>query len=39
MAIMTRTSATQERSGQAADRDAIRPFHVDFPEAELTELR
>ncbi len=39
MATMTRTSATQERSGQAADTDAIRLFHVNLPEAELTELR
>ena len=26
-------------SEQAADKDAIRPFHVNVPEAELTELR
>ena len=32
---MSNTSATQ-RSEQA---DAIRPFQVDFPEAELTDLR
>jgi pimeloyl-ACP methyl ester carboxylesterase len=32
---MTQTSATQRGSEQA---DAIRPFHVSFPEAELTEL-
>jgi pimeloyl-ACP methyl ester carboxylesterase len=31
---MTLTSATQ-----AADKNAIRPFHVNVPEAELTELR
>ena len=31
---MTLTSATQ-----AADKNAIRPFHVKVPEAELTELR
>jgi pimeloyl-ACP methyl ester carboxylesterase len=31
---MTPTSATQ-----AADKNAIRPFHVSVPEAELTELR
>jgi hypothetical protein len=36
---MTRTSATQQGSEQAADRNAIRPFHVNVPEAELTELR
>jgi pimeloyl-ACP methyl ester carboxylesterase len=33
---MTQTSATQRSSEQA---DAIRPFQVNFPEAELTELR
>jgi len=33
---MTQTSATQRGSEQA---DAIRPFHVNIPEAELTELR
>ena len=33
---MTQTSATQRGSEQA---DAIRPFHVTFPEADLTELR
>jgi hypothetical protein len=33
---MTQTSATQRSSEQA---DAIRPFHVNFPEADLTELR
>src|SRR6202158_2760700 len=32
---MTQTSATQRGSEQA---DAIRPFHVNIPEAELTEL-
>src|SRR5437660_3819096 len=32
---MTQTSATQRSSEQA---DAIRPFNVNFPEAELTEL-
>jgi hypothetical protein len=26
-------------SERAADKDAIRPFHVNVPEAELTELR
>ncbi len=36
---MTQTSATQLSSEQAADKNAIRPFHVDIPEAELTELR
>jgi len=36
---MTDTSATQQGSKQAADKNAIRPFHVNVPEAELTELR
>jgi pimeloyl-ACP methyl ester carboxylesterase len=36
---MTQTSATQEGRKQAADKNAIRPFHVNVPEAELTELR
>jgi hypothetical protein len=39
MATMTTISGTQERSGQAADTDAIRLFHVNLPEAELNELR
>jgi pimeloyl-ACP methyl ester carboxylesterase len=36
---MATASATQERSKPAADKDAIRPFRVNVPEAELTELR
>src|SRR4030095_8681720 len=36
---MTPTSATQERSEQAADKTAIRPFHANVPEAELVEWR
>jgi pimeloyl-ACP methyl ester carboxylesterase len=36
---MAPTSATQERSEQATDKTALRPFHVSVPEAELTELR
>ena len=36
---MTQTSATQRRSEQTADKTAIRPFRVNVPEAELTELR
>jgi hypothetical protein len=36
---MTQTSATQQSSEQAADETAVRPFHVNVPEAELTELR
>jgi pimeloyl-ACP methyl ester carboxylesterase len=35
---MTQTSATQQGSTQGADKNAIRPFHVNFPESELTEL-
>jgi pimeloyl-ACP methyl ester carboxylesterase len=35
---MTQAIATQ-RSSQAADKNAIRPFRVNFPEAELTDLR
>jgi hypothetical protein len=36
---MTKTSGTQQGRKQAADKNAIRPFQVNFPEAELTELR
>jgi pimeloyl-ACP methyl ester carboxylesterase len=36
---MTQTTATQQGSEQAADKTAIRPFRVNVPEAELTELR
>ena len=37
---MTQASATPQNSKQAADNNAIRPFpKVNFPEAELTELR
>jgi hypothetical protein len=36
---MTATSAIQERSEQATGKNAIRPFRVNVPEAELTELR
>ena len=39
MDAMTQTSATQRGSEQAADKNAIRPFRVNVPEAELTELR
>ena len=39
MATVAEISATQEHSEQAVNKDAIRPFHVDVPEAELTELR
>src|SRR5229473_6394804 len=36
---MTETSATQRGREQASDKTAIRPFHVNVPETELTELR
>src|SRR5437016_11754887 len=36
---MTQTSATQQGRELADDKNAIRPFHVSVPEAELTELR
>src|SRR3979490_611306 len=36
---MTPIIATQRSSEQTADKNAIRPFHVNVPEAELTELR
>ena len=35
---MTPTAATQRGTEQATDKAAIRPFHVDVPETELTEL-
>ena len=41
--LNTRTAAAslapQQGSKQAADRNAIRPFRVNVPETELTELR
>src|SRR5213082_108998 len=36
---MMHTGATQQGSTQAGDKNAVRPFHVNIPEAELTELR
>ena len=36
---MTQISATPQGSKQADDKNAIRPFQVNVPEAELTELR
>src|ERR1700738_2930561 len=36
---MTPTSATQPSGERAADKNAIRPFQVNIPEAELSELR
>ena len=36
---MAPSSATQHAREQAADKAALRPFRVNVPEAELTELR
>lgn len=36
---MTQTIAARQGREQAADENAIRRFHVEVPEAELTELR
>jgi hypothetical protein len=36
---MTQAVSTPPGSEQAADKTAIRPFRVNVPEAELTELR
>ena len=36
---MTQTSSPERSSQQAGDKHAIRPFHVNVPEAELTDLR
>lgn len=36
---MATSFAKQETTKQARNKDAIRPFHVNVPEAELTELR
>src|SRR5258706_13204714 len=36
---MTQAIGTLQGSKQAADTNGIRPFHVNVPEAELTELR
>ena len=37
--MMTQTAATQRGTQQAPDKNALRPFHVNVPEPELTELR
>jgi pimeloyl-ACP methyl ester carboxylesterase len=39
MDTMTKTRTPQQGTEQADDKNAIRPFHVNVPEAELTELR
>src|SRR5579864_7935300 len=36
---MTQTTAAQRGRQQASDKNAISPFHVNVPDAELTELR
>ena len=36
---MTQTTAAQRGTQQAPDKNALRPFQVNVPEAELTELR
>jgi pimeloyl-ACP methyl ester carboxylesterase len=36
---MTPATATERPAEQTADRTAIRPFHVNVPEGEITELR
>jgi pimeloyl-ACP methyl ester carboxylesterase len=36
---MTQTKTTQRSGEQTADKTAIRPFHVNVPQAQLTELR
>ena len=36
---MTQSEATQRSSGQAAGKDAIRPFHVSIPEEARVDLR
>jgi hypothetical protein len=36
---MTPATVTEQRSDQGTDKTGIRPFRVEVPEAELTELR
>jgi pimeloyl-ACP methyl ester carboxylesterase len=36
---MTRNTVQQPTTAQASDKTAIRPFHVNVPQADLTELR
>ena len=36
---MSQTAVAERRNEQASDANAVRPFHVDVPEAELTDLR
>ena len=36
---MSQASATLRGSEQTEDKNAIRPFHVNFPDAKLADLR
>jgi pimeloyl-ACP methyl ester carboxylesterase len=36
---MSQTGATQQSSGQSTDKNAIRPFNWNFPDAQLSDLR
>jgi hypothetical protein len=36
---LTPATVTEQRTDQTTDRAAIRPFRVDVPQADLTELR
>ncbi len=36
---MAQSTASQQRNERAADKNGLRPFHVNVPETELTELR
>jgi hypothetical protein len=36
---MAQASTQQQIDKQSTDKNAIRPFHIDFPEADLTDLR
>ena len=36
---MSQTSGAQQGSKQAVDKTALRPFHIEVPETDLTELR
>ncbi len=38
-ANMTQTTAERQSAGQSTDKEAIRPFRVNIPEAKLVELR
>jgi pimeloyl-ACP methyl ester carboxylesterase len=39
MGATTQTDATQQRSRQTSDKNAIHPFHIDIPQADLADLR